>query len=129
MFYTVISLLIISLILFCLSFFMKDRFKDIEEQIEQISLSTIQETYQIKKKIKILEEEIMPEDLSMDFFKTEQKVNTQEKSNYQSGTNTPMLNQIQKLRNQGYSSEEIALETSLSEHDVRSLMKQFSIDD
>ncbi|KAB8128433.1 hypothetical protein F9U64_15985 [Gracilibacillus oryzae] len=60
---TVIS---IAVILWIVSFFMQDKFKQLENQIEQFSISTLQETYQLKKKVNILEEELLIDDNFMD---------------------------------------------------------------
>lgn len=54
----------IAIALFILSFFVNDRFEDLENQIEQLSISTMQDTYQMKKKIKILEEELLTDHMS-----------------------------------------------------------------
>lgn len=58
------TLIVVAIGLMVLSFFANDQFTEIENQIEQISISTMQDTYQMKKKIKILEEELLSEDLS-----------------------------------------------------------------
>ncbi len=63
-----ITLIIVSIVLFIISFFMNDKFSELEGQLEQFSISTMQDTYQIKKKIKILEEELLTEDLSESRF-------------------------------------------------------------
>ncbi|SER17065.1 hypothetical protein SAMN04487944_101487 [Gracilibacillus ureilyticus] len=55
----VCSILSVAVILWILSFFMQDRFKQLEDQFEQFSISTLQETYQLKKKVNILEEELL----------------------------------------------------------------------
>ncbi|MHA6250969.1 hypothetical protein [Oceanobacillus sp. CAU 1775] len=60
----VIAILIIGIVLFILSYFMNDRIEDLENQLEQFSITTVQDTYQMKKKIKILEEELVPEQTS-----------------------------------------------------------------
>ncbi|MEN2765979.1 hypothetical protein [Ornithinibacillus xuwenensis] len=59
-----LTILIIAIALFVLSFFLNDRFEKIESEIEQLSISTMQDTYQLKKKVKILEEELLTEDFS-----------------------------------------------------------------
>ncbi|MFD2630836.1 hypothetical protein [Oceanobacillus kapialis] len=68
MLFAVIAILVVAIVLFILSFFMNDRIEDLESQLEQFSISTMQDTYQMKKKIKILEEELLtenyPEDLN-----------------------------------------------------------------
>lgn len=61
---TIVTILAIGIILFALSYFMNDRIEEVETQLEQFSITTIQDTYQIKKKIKILEEELLPENTS-----------------------------------------------------------------
>ncbi|WP_284140407.1 MULTISPECIES: hypothetical protein [unclassified Virgibacillus] len=54
----------VAIVLFVYSFFMKDKFDELENQIEQLSIATMQDTYQMKKKIKILEEELLGDDIS-----------------------------------------------------------------
>lgn len=56
-----IAILIVGVVLFLLSYFMNDRIEELENQLEQFSITTVQDTYQMKKKIKILEEELLPE--------------------------------------------------------------------
>ena len=69
--YMIIGLLAIAILLLLLSFFKRDKVNDLEEQLEQLSLMTIQEHYQLKKRIKILEEELLiqDEDLQKNFRK------------------------------------------------------------
>jgi hypothetical protein len=55
----IIILFSISILLLLFSFIKRDKVKYLEEQVEQLSLSLLQETYQIKKKIKVLEEELL----------------------------------------------------------------------
>lgn len=64
MLFAILAILITAVILFVLSYFMNDRFEELENQVEQLSISTMQDTYQIKKKIKVLEEELLTEDVS-----------------------------------------------------------------
>lgn len=64
MIYILLTLILVAVVLLVLSFFMNDKFDEIESQLEQLSISTMQDTYQIKKKIKILEEELLSEDIS-----------------------------------------------------------------
>lgn len=64
MIYALISIVAVAAVLFVLSFFMNDRMEELESQLEQLSITTMQDTYQMKKKIKILEEELLPEELA-----------------------------------------------------------------
>ncbi|MDT8861737.1 hypothetical protein N0O92_16080 [Alkalihalobacillus sp. MEB130] len=55
----IIILFSLSIILFVLSFFRKDRVKQLEKQMDQLSITYMQEIYQLKKKIRLLEEELL----------------------------------------------------------------------
>ncbi|HLS08024.1 hypothetical protein [Lentibacillus sp.] len=66
MFYTIIAVIVLAVVLLILSFFMNDKFDDLESELEQLSISTMQENYQMKKKIKVLEEELLTDDFSDD---------------------------------------------------------------
>ncbi|MEW9677929.1 hypothetical protein ABRT01_17545 [Lentibacillus sp. L22] len=65
MMYVLITLIAVAVVLFILTFFMNDKFADLESQVEQLSISSMQDTYQLKKKIKVLEEELLT-DISND---------------------------------------------------------------
>jgi hypothetical protein len=64
MLYAIISIIVVGIVLLAVSFFMSDRMEQVESQLEQFSITTMQDTYQIKKKIKILEEELLTEDFT-----------------------------------------------------------------
>ena len=66
MLFTVIAMIGVAIVLFILSFFLHDKFADLESQIEQFSITTMQDTYQMKKKIKILEEELLSDNINQD---------------------------------------------------------------
>ncbi|WP_373892821.1 hypothetical protein ACUL41_08940 [Virgibacillus natechei] len=76
MIYAGIAIIIVAVVLFILSFFMNDKFKDLESQVEQLSISTMQDTYQMKKKIKILEEELLPEDIMQNTLSKNERNNS-----------------------------------------------------
>jgi hypothetical protein len=59
--YTMIALVFLSLLLLILSFFAKDKIKALEEQIDQLTMSFVQETYQLKKKIKSIRRRVIDE--------------------------------------------------------------------
>ncbi|WP_232970526.1 hypothetical protein [Salisediminibacterium selenitireducens] len=54
---TIIILLAASMILYVLSFFQKSAVHKVEQQLEHHSIQMMQEIYQLKKKIKSIEEE------------------------------------------------------------------------
>lgn len=64
---TIIVLLSISILLFFFSFFQRDRTKEVEKQVENFSISLMQEIMKLKKRVNILEEELM----IMDYDKKE----------------------------------------------------------
>ncbi|RDW19202.1 hypothetical protein CWR48_09130 [Oceanobacillus arenosus] len=66
MIYAVITIIVVAVVLFILSFFMNDRFEELERQVEQLSMTNMKDTYQLQKKIKVLEEELLPSDLTED---------------------------------------------------------------
>ncbi|SDK54751.1 hypothetical protein [Sediminibacillus albus] len=116
MVYTISTLLAVAIILLIMSFFLNDRFKNIESQLEQFSISSMQESYQLKKKIKILEEELLTDDLGF----MEETIPAVDKNQ------PPMFQKIVEMNRQGKDIDQIARETSLSEHDVFSIINQFS---
>lgn len=59
MLYLLIFLLIVGFAALFLSFFKDTSTKRLEEQIEGTSITVMQELYKVKKKIRVLEEELM----------------------------------------------------------------------
>jgi hypothetical protein len=57
-----IILLIIGVGMLILSFFQKDKTKLIETQLENFTIQVMKEIYQVKKKVKVIEEELMIND-------------------------------------------------------------------
>ncbi|MRX72637.1 hypothetical protein GJU40_10810 [Bacillus lacus] len=60
---TLIILLVIGIILMAASFFQRDKGRDIEQELDHLQLSSMQEIYKLKKKMRILEEELLQNDL------------------------------------------------------------------
>ncbi|HHY21954.1 MAG TPA: hypothetical protein GX525_08785 [Bacilli bacterium] len=112
--YTILTLLVVAILLILLSLIKKDRSKQIEEQIEQLSITYLQEIYQLKKKVKILEEEILATSDGKLFHantKVEHKVD--------------LLTEVIEYYEAGYSEDKIAELTTLSEHEVHNLLKKY----
>ncbi|EKN63971.1 hypothetical protein P9E76_05600 [Schinkia azotoformans] len=55
----IIGLFSFSIVLLALSFFKKDKYKELENQVENLTMIVMQENYQLKKKMKVLEEELL----------------------------------------------------------------------
>lgn len=112
MLYVFVTIIVIGLVLLICSFFMKDKLSDLEDQLEQFSISTMQDTYQMKKKIKILEEELLTENLGDHGSSIPASVE-----------NKPLLIQkVYHLHEQGFSPEDISKQTNLDRHDVQTIL-------
>lgn len=114
MFVVLITLIITAIVLFAISFKMNDKFEEIESQFEQLSITTMQDTYQMQKKLKVLEEELLTESI---FESDKQSAATVQQQKPR------LLQNVHQLHEQGYSVEEIANHTELSLHDVQTILK------
>jgi len=113
------SLLVLAVILFFLSFFLKDPYKELREEVDHLSIQQVQELYQIKKKLKILEEELLVNDMDLSPLfspapKTERKA-----------VHEIIKNQVWALAGQGTPIEQIAKQSSLTLQDVQSILMEF----
>ncbi|MDX8045983.1 hypothetical protein SH601_08275 [Gracilibacillus sp. S3-1-1] len=111
MLYIISTIIIIAIVLLILSFFMQDKFKQLEDQFEQFSISSLQETYQLKKKIQVLEEELLMDDLSV-----EQSIRPTTNSS------TQMIERVKELYQQGHDTAYIAAQVNVNEYDVVSII-------
>ncbi|UOQ86012.1 hypothetical protein [Gracilibacillus salinarum] len=112
MYFAIGAIIIIAIILWILSFFTQDKFKQLEDQLEQFSISTLQETYQLKKKVSILEEELLIND------------ETVEQTMSYSRNETPVMKKVKELHQQGHHTAFIAEKVQLNEYDVMTMIKQ-----
>ncbi|WP_078552825.1 hypothetical protein [Bacillus alkalicellulosilyticus] len=111
--YIIIGLFLVSLILFILSFFQKDRTKDLENQVENFSITLMQEIYQLKKKIKIVEEELL---IGSDSYYS----NSPTKRSVDN-----MIQEVVQYYEAGYSIDNIAEVLSITEQDVQRLLATY----
>lgn len=111
--YAIISLLAIAIFLILLSLLKKDRSKQLEEQIEQLSITYLQEIYQLKKKISILEEEILSTTDNKLFHAHEPK------------QAASLMEEVVNYYEAGYSEQKIAELTTLSEDEVHNLLRKY----
>ncbi|MDX8364229.1 hypothetical protein [Cytobacillus sp. IB215665] len=119
--YAIVILFAIAIILLIVSFVSKDKVSDLEKQIEQLSLSVMQDNYQVKKKLKILEEELLVNDSVLPNNIFQQDENLRPKA-----THDAKHEQIQSLLNLGQTVEEIAKETSLTIEEVGIIVNHIS---
>ncbi|WP_370458035.1 hypothetical protein [Thalassobacillus sp. CUG 92003] len=113
---TLITVASIAIVLLALSFMMNDRFQEIEDQVEQLSINVMQDNYQLKKKMKVLEEELLQDDI------TEEKRPSQTDGAFRN--KPPMVTTVQSLADSGYSIKEIARKTELGEQNIHSILNQ-----
>ncbi|WP_176140656.1 hypothetical protein [Halobacillus salinus] len=109
----IITLLSISVVLFILSFFANDRMKKVEDQVEQLSMEMMQSNYQFGQKLKVLEEELLAEDLTGEIIK-------QNASSSHSKMDT-----IYSMYSKGFKPHYIAKQTNVDEQDVLLFIQQW----
>ncbi|WML47511.1 hypothetical protein RCG23_19150 [Neobacillus sp. PS3-34] len=117
-----LGLLGLSIILFLLSFFMRDPYKDLKNELDQFTIQQVQENYQMKKKLKILEEELL---VSEDIVPSI-PLQTHESISSQKDIHDIIKNQVWALAMQGKPIEQIAQQSSLSVKDVYGILKEYS---
>lgn len=115
--YIIISLVVLATLLFALSFFLKDPYKELREEIDQLTIQQIQDLYQIKKKLKVLEEELLVGDTNLD---RQSSFNTGKKQIHEI-----IKNQVWSLAQQGMDLNQIAKQSSLSTQEVQEIINEF----
>ncbi|WP_412761316.1 hypothetical protein [Parageobacillus toebii] len=111
--YIMIGLIVFSIFLFFISFLAKDNIKQMEEQLDHLTLSFAQETYQLKKRLQVLEEELL----------IHHENPTHIASAHDSDRSTLTKNRVFTLYKQGLSYEQIARETALTTEEVRMILR------
>src|SRR5699024_891922 len=116
------TIIVIAIILFIASFFMNDKYNEIESELEQLSIQSMQYTYQLRKKLEVLEEELLSWHI---VAATDQQPTVQVQNEIPSTLkNKPLLLQkVYHLQQQGYSVEDIAEQTDLTTHDIQTILK------
>jgi len=131
-----IILMIIGILCMILSFFLKDSTKKIENDVEELSISIYQETNAIKRRLKVVEEELL---LDPSFqvkspsthtsfnntLKNEQTSSNQSMQNVQKKKkpiNEILVRQVIELNKQGYSLSEIRKLSTLSEEQILDIL-------
>ncbi|TRZ39109.1 hypothetical protein CEQ21_19225 [Niallia circulans] len=115
------SLLGIAVLLFIVSLFMKDPYKKLQEDIDQLSIQQVQEIYKIKKKLKVLEEELLIDEVDMS--PAIPVVDSQPRADDSANPIHAIIkNQVWSLASQGVSIEKIASQSSLSTAQVQQII-------
>jgi hypothetical protein len=103
-----IGLLGFSILLFFVSFFQKDRYAAIEKEVEDLSMTVLQENYQMKKRLKVLEEELLMDGEAFQGHKPSSRKPIHE----------VVKNQVIALHQQGTPLEQIAKQSALTKSEV-----------
>ena len=135
-----IILMILGIILILISLFMKNTSKKIEEDVEELSISIFQETNHLKRRLKIVEEELL---LEPDFQVKPPKVQNQKvqqvmqavqqaashssiKPVQNAQSKKPIhqiiVSQVLELNKQGLSIPDISVRSNLTEDQVREVI-------
>lgn len=124
-------LMIIGIICIVISFFLKDRSKKTEQDLEDLSISIYQETNSLKKRLRIIEEELLlepsftvkpktPSKRQMEAYKQPTK-QTNTGQNVQQ-INEILVSQVIQLNKQGYPVDEISKMSTLSKEQIISIL-------
>lgn len=132
-------LMIIGIALTIFSFFLKDSSKRLEQDIEELSISIFQETNTLKRRIKVIEEELMLEpefqvkSPNASVTKVQNMIRAaqqgqpkQEKTvapqNSQKPIHEIIVSQVLELNKQGLSITDISTRSNLTEDQVRQVL-------
>ncbi|WHY95959.1 hypothetical protein [Peribacillus simplex] len=116
----IILLFSLAIVLLIISFFGKDKVAKLEEDIEQMTLTYMQDIYQLKMKVKILEEEFVIQDDIVPPIKDKSTAN----SNDIEPIHEILKSQVLSLYSQGLSLEQIARQSSLTKEQTISVIEQ-----
>ncbi|TKH07350.1 hypothetical protein FC682_02140 [Peribacillus simplex] len=116
----IILLFSLAIVLLIISFFGKDKVAKLEEDLEQMTLTYMQDIYQLKKKVKILEEEFVIQEDPVPPVKVKSTVN----SNDSEPIHEILKSQVLSLYSQGLSLDQIARQSSLTKEQTISVIEQ-----
>ena len=116
-----IGLLAFAVILLLLSAFMKDPYKILREEIEQLSMQQIQDMYVVKKKLKVLEEELLVNDTD---FQPVSSIRSPKIATEKKEIHEIIKNQVWSLVQQGLTIDQIARQSSLTVSEVESIIAE-----
>ncbi|MBK3493991.1 hypothetical protein JFL43_03775 [Viridibacillus sp. YIM B01967] len=111
-------LMIIGIIVIIASFFIKDHSTQMEGDVEELSLNFYQETHQLKRRLKIIEEELLLEPKMIG----KPKKTTAPTAASSKGIHQIIVSQVQALHKQGYTVPEISKRSSLTIEQVQEVL-------
>lgn len=107
-----IIVMMIGVILIILSFFIKNPIKRIEKELEDLSLDYYQDANQFRRRLKIIEEELM----------IEPKLNSSKNNQQAKPIHEILVSQVLALHQQGYNVDEISKRSALTIDQVKSVI-------
>lgn len=113
-----IILMVIGIFCIVLSLFLKDSTRKLEKEVEDLSITFFQETNQLKRRVKVMEEELM---LEPNFQLANKKAQPKAHST-KAPINGILVNQVLELSKQGLAISEISKLSTLSEEQVRHIL-------
>ncbi|WP_339162884.1 helix-turn-helix domain-containing protein [Siminovitchia sp. FSL W7-1587] len=114
----ILILLCASTLFFILSFFQKNHTKELEKEVEELTMTLFKENQNMKKRISILEEELLMEKGFTD-MSASQTPSTTALPN----VNEILKNQVLALHDRGFTLEQIARQSSLSVQTVKQIVE------
>ncbi|MCJ8006835.1 hypothetical protein ACFFF5_01050 [Lederbergia wuyishanensis] len=111
----IIFLLGLSIVLFIISFFQTDKVKVLEKEVEQLSMNVLQDHYLMKKRLKVLEEELL---MGQNF------IDDIPRRELDQEPNEILKNHVLALYNQGLEIQQISKQSSLSVETVKNIIKK-----
>ena len=116
----IVLLFSLAIVLLIISFLGKDKVAKLEEDLEQMTLTYMQDIYQLKKKVKILEEEFVIQDDPVSSVKDQSTVT----SNDIEPIHEILKSQVLSLYSQGLTLDQIARQSSLTKEQTISVIEQ-----
>ncbi|NLP50940.1 hypothetical protein LG311_14700 [Sutcliffiella horikoshii] len=113
-----ISLIIIAVAVIVISFFVDDKFADLEKEMEQLSFDVVQDKYKLERKMKVLEEELLGGTTPI------HKVKTKRQASHQ---NVSEEDVAISLYQKGYTPSQISQFTSTSMDKVEQILQSANL--
>lgn len=114
-------LIIVGIIIIIISFFLGNHSKHLENDVEELSLNFYQEVHQLKRRLKIIEEELMIKPQT--FGNTKRKVSPKQNAKVSiNGIHQILISQVLTLHKQGFTTDEISKRSSLSSEQVKAII-------
>lgn len=118
----IILLFSLAIILLIISFFKQDKVAKLEEDLEQMTITYMQDIYQLKKKVKILEEEFVIQDGPIHTEPAKYKATLS--PNEREPIHKILKSQVLALYSQGLSLDQIAKQSSLTKEQTLSVIEE-----